>query len=125
MKNKQRIIRFIIRYIISIVSLLISSLLLLLLLYNFKFEYRYISNSLFIPSILVFYVSIGINVGALNIFNPMKYTLRKIINPKKTKEEFADYADYLEQKEVKKSNFWFLTIASITIIIIAIIFAII
>lgn len=123
MNKKQKYINFFKSYIKSIIVLLIVSFLILVILYNMKFTYRYISNSLFIPSILTFIVSIGINVGATNIMNPMKYTFMKITNRKKTNAEYEDYADYLDQKEVKANSNWGLTFAILTLLILSLVFA--
>lgn len=123
MNKKQKYINFFKSYIKSIIVLLIVSFLILVILYNMKFTYRYISNSLFIPSILTFIVSIGINVGATNIMNPMKYTFMKITNRKKTNAEYEDYADYLDQKEVKANSNWGLTFATLTLLILSLVFA--
>lgn len=123
MNKKQKYINFFKSYIKSIIVLLIVSFLILVILYNMKFTYPYISNSLFIPSILTFIVSIGINVGATNIMNPMKYTFMKITNRKKTNAEYEDYADYLDQKEVKPNSNWGLTFATLTLLILSLVFA--
>ncbi len=107
---------------ISIGLLLLVSFLVLWLVYKLDFSYKYVANSLFIPSILTLIVSIGLNVGALNIFNPMRYTIKKFVNPEKTKQEYESYADYCEQKSKENKNYWFLTAATVTLIIASLIF---
>lgn len=122
--KKNKFIAFLKPYMISIGFLLLASFLVLLIVYKLDFEYKYISNSLFIPNILVLIFSVGINVGAMNILNPLKYTVQKIVNPEKTKEKYGNYAGYLEQKEEKNKNYWFLTAGTATLLIVALIFAI-
>ena len=99
--RKNKILSFLKPYMLSIGLLLLASFLILWGVYKLDFQYRYLSNSLFIPNIIVFIVSIGINLGAINIVNPLKYTVLKFINPEKTKEKYGDYAGYLEQKKKK------------------------
>lgn len=109
----------------SIGFLLILSLLMLFFTYDFEFKHSNISNSLFVPNMLVFLVSIGINLGAGNIFNPINYTLRKFINPKKIKESYGDYAGYIEEKKRDNKNVWFLSFATLTLLFVAYLFTII
>lgn len=123
MKNKKALLSFIKSYLKSMGLLLVVSFLIFLLIYDMEFQNRYISNALFIPNILVFFVSLGINVGSFNIFNSFKYTFKKLVNPKKTKEEYENYSDYLEQKEQEEKKYWFLTVATITWLIVSLLFA--
>jgi hypothetical protein len=122
--RKNKILSFLKPYMLSIGLLLLASFLILWGVYKLDFQYRYLSNSLFIPNIIVFIVSIGINLGAINIVNPLKYTVLKFINPENTKEKYGDYAGYLEQKEEENKNYWFLTTATLTLLVVAGIFAV-
>lgn len=122
MKIKNKYINFIIKYFISLIIYTIMSIIILWILYDFELKNDYISNSFFIPNILIFIFSIGINVGAGNIFNPLVYTFKKFLNIfKKNHGKFIDYHDYLDIKE-KKYNYWYSTLASFTLLIVAFIY---
>ena len=123
--KKNKLLRFLVDYLKSIAILLILSTLTLLLIHQFKFTYHNLSDAIFIPNILAFIVSIGINFGASNIMNPMKYTLRRYFRPKKTREEYVDYADYLDEKRKTATPVWHFTLATLTLLIIAYIFTLV
>lgn len=120
--EEKKSLKFLKNYLISLSILLILALLIYLLLYKFDLSYHNTSNALFIVNILAFIMSIGINFGATRIFNPLKYMMRKVVSPKKTKEEFEDYAGYLEEKGKDNKPVWYLTLASITLLVLAYIF---
>ena len=107
---------------ITIGLLLIVSFLVWLLTYDLVVRNDYISNALFIPNMLIFIISIGINVGAGNIFSPLNYTFQKFFSPKKTKETYIDYAGYIEQKKKEVKNVWYLTAATVTLLLVAYLF---
>jgi len=97
----------------------------LFFMYDFDLKHSNISNSLFVPNMLVFITSIGINIGAGNILNPLNFSLRKFINPKKIKESYGDYVGYIEEKKLDNKNVWFLSLASFTLLLVAYLFTII
>lgn len=122
MRRNNKFINFAIAYMITIGLLLIVSFLVWLLTYDLVVRNDYISNALFIPNMLIFIISIGINVGAGNIFSPLNYTFQKFFNPKKTKETYIDYAGYIEQKKKEVKNVWYLTAATVTLLLVAYLF---
>jgi len=89
------------------------------LLYKFQYTSMNLSNSIFVPNMIIFIISIGLNIGAGNIFTPVNYTVLKFFNRKKAKELYEDYADYVDQKKKEVKNYWFLTLATITLLIVA------
>jgi len=119
MRNNTWFLKHLVSYVKSIGILILISLLIFYLLYGFEYSSAHISNAIFIPNIIVFIISIGINVGAGNIFSPVNYTVLKFFNRKKAKELYQDYADYIDQKKKEVKNYWFLTIATITLLIVA------
>lgn len=125
MKSKNKVLRFFIGYLISLVVLSLISLLLLLIIYKFEFRNDYISNSIFITNILIFFASLGINVGAGNVFNPLNYAIRKIFTRPNKSETPMTYADYVEEKKKDVKNFWYVTVANVTMLVVAFIFIII
>lgn len=122
MRRNNKFINFAIAYMISVGLLLIASFLVWLFTYDLEVRNDFISNALFIPNMLIFIVSIGVNVGAGNIFSPLNYTFQKFFNPKKTKENYVDYAGYIEQKKKEVKNVWFLTAATVTLLLVAYLF---
>lgn len=124
MKNRNKYIRYFVSYILSLGFLLLISVVLFAILYKFEFRYIYISNSLFIPNIIIFFISIGVNLGAGNIFSPLNYTFNKFFNLKKTKQLYDSYADYIEHKRKDIKNYWYITLANLSLMLAAYVFAI-
>lgn len=126
MKTRNNLVKFIKNYTISIVFLTLISAVVLYLLYNFEMRNIYISNSIFIPNMIIFVISIGVNVGAGNVFNPLNYFVKRILFKKRNPEDrFISYVDYTEQKEKPRHVSWFLTYASFTMLLVALIFTLI
>ncbi len=124
MNNKNKYLKFLINYAISMICIAIVVVLVFLGLYDFEYSNIHISNSFFIPSILVFIISIGVNLGADNIFSAFKYTAAKFFNRQKTNETYRDFSDYVEQKNREIKNYWYVSLAALTMIGIAFIFSI-
>lgn len=122
MENKKPLPIYI-KYLISLGLFLLLSFVILWTVYKLEFNKSNVSDSLFISNIIIFLISIGINIGAGNIFNPLKYTAKKIFTRNKTNDIPISYSDYLEDKELKNENYkdqpWYITYASGTLLIIA------
>lgn len=125
MKTNNTYLEFFKGFIKSFLFLFLFSAIILLVLYGFDLKSKYISNALFIPNSIIFIVSIGINIGAANLFNPLNYTTGRLLRRKKSKEMYVDYADYLDQKKVEIKNYWYLTLASLTLLVSAFVFTLV
>ncbi|MDR2867431.1 MAG: DUF3899 domain-containing protein [Acholeplasmatales bacterium] len=112
-----------IKGLIAFFTLFVISFLIFWLYYKLDWQLDTVSNSLFIPNILVFIFSLGINLGSGLVFSPFTYTIKLFLQRKKTKEEFASYHDYLERQKQKHVSSWFLTIVSAIFNIVALILA--
>lgn len=128
MQRKDKYLIFINKYLISLLILIVVSFLLLTFRYNLDLKAINISDSLFIVNILVFIISLGINIGAGNVFRPIRYLFRKTFTRNKDNDFPKTYNDYLEDKKNKyeenKGNLpWYLTLSSLTLLIVAFIFA--
>jgi acetyltransferase-like isoleucine patch superfamily enzyme len=120
-----KIPKLLIKWGVSALVIAGISVLIFWLKYSFELDNRFISNSLFVPSMILFIVSLGINIGAGLVFTPFVYTVKLLFQRKKTKEEFATYHDYVERQKERHVTAWYLTIESFVFILVALIFALV
>lgn len=118
------------KLIVSLLGHIVISIILLGTIYKFSFNTKNISDSIFIPSILIFIFSLGINVGAGNIFNPIKYTTKRIFSRNKNSDIPKTYSEYVENKRLKEKELdyespWYITISSLIMLFVAFILTII
>jgi hypothetical protein len=120
--NKKK--QFLLSYFKSLGVLLLASFAIYILLYRFDIKPIYMSNALFIPNVLVLIISFGANIGAGNIFHPLSYTALMLFNRKKSKEQYENYAEYIEYKKKDNNSYWHITVASISLLVLAYFFSI-
>lgn len=130
MKKIDKYLKVFIKYFIALIIFSFISLILLISLYDFEVNNITLSNALFISNVLIFVTTIGINVGAGNIFNPLKYMFKKVFSRKGNDKVPRTYVEYLSNKELKQNEYkseepWYLTYASLTLLIIAYILSVI
>lgn len=122
MKKKELLIK----YFITLFVLIVVSFIFFLVFYQFNFRLSYISNSLFFINISVFVVSLIMQTGATRTFIPMSYTFKTWFKYKDTKEKYDNFDEYYKDNEKNhKKDVKHIMLASITLILIAIILAII
>lgn len=122
MENKKGLPRYV-KYLISLGIFTLLSFIVLISVYGFKFTKSNISDAIFIPNIIILFMTFAINIGAGNIFNPLKYTAKRLFTRNKTNDKPQSYNDYLEDKQISDDDYkkepWYLTYASLTLLVIA------
>lgn len=113
-----------IRPLIIILGIALASTLIFWLVYDFEFRKDYISNSIFVISISVFFISLIMHTGATRLFLGISYTSKTWINSKKTREEYPTFREYFEEKS-KSHVKYSLDVIVISLIYLLIAFALI
>ncbi|MDR0831327.1 MAG: hypothetical protein LBM99_00330 [Bacillales bacterium] len=114
-----------IKYLFCVLFLLFFSLLLWLFVYERELDYLTISDSLFVPSVIVFFMGLVLTTGSLRITLAFRYTFLVFFNRKNTKEKYQTFKDYYDDKknnDYKKTIFMIYT--SLVFLLVALIFAI-
>ncbi len=101
---------------------LVVSFLFLIVVYGFEFRLDYISNSLFVVNVVSLVVSIVLQTGATRLYIGFNYSLKSLINPSKTREEYPSMQDYYDEKAPgHKKNVYYLIVVNAIFVIAALI----
>ena len=73
------------------------------LIYKFEFSIMYLSNSIFVVGIILFFIGLISVTGANEIFESFKYTTKKIF-ARDTTKVFKTFGEYKEHKNLLAKN---------------------
>jgi hypothetical protein len=124
MNSKKYRTQFTIKFSIALLILITLSFIVLLSVYRLEFNLSNISNSIFIVSAPVFFVSLIIQTGATRATLAISYTAKTWFAPKSTKDQFDNFQEYYDEKsQGHQKDVKFLVFAALVMIIAAFVLA--